>query len=278
MLKSLSRDKFSLAALIFFFVLSLWWLFINLIPTSDFNKYIFGAVYGPFMSLYGGVVGLYVSKQWGSLRSVMGKAIIFLSLGLLAESFGQLANSAYNVILHVETVYPGIADIGYFGNIPLYIAGIFFLAHVSGVRFNLRSVTSAAFAFLIPCLLLATSYFFFLRNYQFDWAQPLTIFLDFGYPLGQALYISLAVITYMLSKNLLGGMMKKIILMIVAGFVIQYLADFSFLYTNSHNQYFVGGFVDYLYLLSYTIMVLSLLELRQAAIKIRTPDITYPNK
>jgi len=274
MFKALAKDRLSQIALIGFILLTIWWLILNIFPSSDSAKYLFGAIYGSTMSLYGGLVGIYVSGQWGGNKSVMGKAIIFLSLGLLAQAFGQLANSAYNIILQVETVYPGLADIGYFGNIPLYTIGIFLLAQASGAKISLKQLSSKLFALILPCLLLVATYLLFLQHYEFDWSQPLLILLDFGYPLGQAFYVSIAVLTYILSKDLLGGMMKRIIFMILAAFVIQYFSDFSFLLTNSQGNYFVGGFVDYLYLLSYTLMALSIFELRLAALKIRNSEAT----
>jgi len=38
------------------------------------------------------------SRKWGGLRSVMGKAILMFSLGLVAQEFGQLSYAFYNDI------------------------------------------------------------------------------------------------------------------------------------------------------------------------------------
>jgi hypothetical protein len=90
--------------------------------------------------------------------------------------------------------------------------------------------------------------------------KPLVVFLDFGYPLGQAIYISLAVLTYLLSRSVLGGIMKMRILFILFALVIQYMSDYTFLYQASRGVWHAGGINDFLYITAYFIMALSLLQ------------------
>ena len=110
--------------------------------------------------------------------------------------------------------------------------------------------------------MLIFSYFFFLRDYQFDWSNPLKIFLDFGYPLGQAIYVSIAILTYVLSKGVLGGVMKPKILFLVFALIIQYLADYNFLLQAANSTWQNGGYGDLIYLIAYLLMALSLLQLK----------------
>ena len=102
----------------------------------------------------------------------------------------------------------------------------------------------------------------FLQKYEFDWGQPLKIFLDFGYPFGQAIYVSLALLTYTLSKSVLGGIMKKKILFILFAFLMQYVADYNFLFQSSRGTWANGGYGDFLYFLAYFLMTLGLLNLQ----------------
>ena len=269
MVETVTKDRTSRIALLAFALLTLWWVILNLSgSTGGLPNLIFGAVYGPFMSLFGGILGLRIANQWGGWKSLMGRAINLLSIGLLAQSFGQIVFSVYNIFLHVEIPYPSIADIGFFGTIPFYIYGMYLLSRASGLRVSLRSFASQIQAVVVPLFMIAVAYYLFLRGYEFDWSQPLTIFLDFAYPLGQALFVSLAMLTYSLSRNVLGGVMRSKVLMIVVAFVLQFTADFNFLYQNINGTWFNGGYGDYLYLIAYTLMTLGLIQMGTSTLKV----------
>ena len=85
------------------------------------------------------------------------------------------------------------------------------------------------------------------------------VFLDFGYPLGQAFYVSLAILTLILSRKVLGGIMKKPVILFLVALLMQYISDFSFLYEANRGTWIVGGFNDYIYLISYFLMTISLI-------------------
>ncbi len=116
-------------------------------------------------------------------------------------------------------------------------------------------------------MLLAYSYWVFLKGYEFDWSAPLKIFLEFGYPLGQAIYVSLAILTLFLTRGVLGGVMKNRVLFVLFALLMQYLADYTFLYQASQETWAAGGINDYMYLASYFIMALALLQFRISRIK-----------
>lgn len=251
-------------AIAFLLLLTGWWICIYTLGFREQSQnYAFGATYG-FMAAFGGIIGLSVSKKWGGLKSIMGTAILMLSLGLLAQEFGQLVFSFYNIFLQIEIPYPSIADIGFFGNIPFYIAGIVMLAKVSGVQLSLKNLSGKLQLIIFPLLMLIISYIFFLQGYQIDTNSPLKTFLDFGYPVGQAIYVSIAVITYSLSKKYLGGLMKNKILLLLFAFVAQYVADYNFLFQISRGTWYNAGYGDYLYLFAYFIMTLGIIQLKYA--------------
>lgn len=249
-------------ALLFFGLMTVWWVILFLSGAKETSQnYLFGATYG-LICLWGGGWGLIISRKWGGFSSTLGKAIIILSFGLLAQEFGQLAFSYYNIFLKVEIPYPSLADVGFFGSIPFYIAGTLLLAKAAGAKFSLGAVVNKMQAVIIPAAMLGISYLVFLRNYQFDLNNPLKVFLDFGYPLGEAIYISTAILTYSLSRKLLGGVMRSRILLLIGAFVVQYAADFNFLYQNSQGTWINGGYGDYIYFLAYFVMTLGLIQLK----------------
>jgi hypothetical protein len=91
--------------------------------------------------------------------------------------------------------------------------------------------------------------------------QPFKVVLDFGYPLGQAIYVSIAMLTLIISRKALGGIMREPMAFLLIALVVQYLSDFMFLYQVSNEQWYVGGLNDYMYLISYFLMTLGLIQL-----------------
>lgn len=264
MSKTLLRTKKTIFIAILFALITGWWFMLrgDSSPTKAALD-LFGISYGT-IALLGGIFGLFISKKWGGRKSIVGRAILMFSFGLLAQEFGQLAYGYYAIVKDVEVPYPSIGDLGYFGSVLFYIYGASLLAKASGVSFSLKTLGNKLQAIVIPTAILAVSYFIFLRGYEFDWSSPLTVFLDFGYPLGQAIYISITILAFLLSRKLLGGILRNRILFILFALAAQYAADFNFLYQSYHETWTTAGYGDYLYAVSYLLMTLSLLNFGQA--------------
>jgi hypothetical protein len=245
---------------IVFLLFTAFWVYLQLvIPTDTEIHTFFGAIYG-VMAILGMIFGILISIKWGFMSSIIGRAIAMFSFGLMAQEFGQLTLSYFHYVLGKEGLYPSLGDVGFFGSIPLYIYGVILLAQASGVKIRLQSFASKVQALIIPLGVLAAGYYLFLQGYEFDWSDPVKIFLDFGYPLGQAFYVSLAILTYLLSRGVLGGIMKTKILCILFALIIQFFADYTFLYQSSRGIWHVGEINDYMYLGAYFIMTLSLIQ------------------
>lgn len=245
---------------VLFVVLSAWWTILFFGGGSDQNNLIWAASYQS-VAIFGGVIGLIYAHKWGGIKSLMGRAMGFFSLGLLAQSFGQTVFSFYNLVLKVEVPYPSLADIGFFSTILIYVVALYFVGRVVGVRVNLRTSAGRLQAVLLPLILLGASYLMFLYNYTFDWSAPLRIFLDLGYPFGDAIYISIAILVWLLSRNVLGGLMRRPIVFLIIALVGQYIADFNFLYQAANGTWINGGYGDYLYLVAYFLMALAIVGL-----------------
>ena len=256
----LKKDRTAQITVLLFGLLSIWWFSIFArgiqgVPEND----MFGFVYGGF-SVWGGIVGLIIAQKWGGIKSLIGRAILSLSLGLLLQAFGQYSFWFINVFEKVEVPYPGIPDIGFFGSIPCYIYAGVLLARAAGAKASLKTLSNKAQIVIIPLTMLVLSYILFLRNYSLDLSRFLETFLNFGYPMGQSIYISVAVLTYTLSRRLLGGIMRFPVLFLIVAFTAQFISDYSFLYF--HDVFFAGCFVDYFYLVSYFLMTLGLIQLK----------------
>lgn len=251
-------------AIALFVVLSVWWLvlfFLFNARLSEQNLY-WAAAY-QLLAWWGGIYALMSSRSWGGFKSTMGRGIIFFGLGLVLQGFGQTTFSIYTTILHVDIPYPSIADIGYFGSIFFYIAGMVSMAKVAGASARLKNIGGKLLALILPALMLVFSYAMFLQGYQFDWSAPLKVFLDFGYPFGEAMYVSIAVLALVFSRNMLGGIMRGPLLFLMSALVVQYVADFNFLFQAANQTWINGGYGDFLYLLSYFLMGLSLARIER---------------
>lgn len=271
MIETIKKEWQAKVAVVFFVLVFVWWISIYPVSgKSSFNNYIFAGTYG-LMAFWGGIWGISIAKHWGGFKSVIGKAIIMLSIGLLFQEFGQIVFTAYYFLLKVEIPYPSLADLGFFGSIPFYIFGIFFLAKAAGSQFVLKKMHGKMQAFLLPAIMLITSYFAFLQKYEFDWSNPLKIFLDFGYPLGQAIYVSIALLTYTLSKNILGGIMKSKIFFFLVAFLMQYISDYNFLLQNIRGSWVNGAYGDYLYFVAYFLMTMGILQMQTVYKQLKHP-------
>ncbi|MDA1169369.1 MAG: hypothetical protein O3A36_03455 [bacterium] len=257
-------SKVAQLLLAIFIILSGWWItiFIRGLEEGTENN-IFTLVY-PILALIGSVSGFVVSKKWGGVSSVIGKGILLFSLGLFAQFFGQAAYAYYIYIEGIEIPYPSIGDIGYFGSVILYFFGLVSLAKVTGVKLSLKSYQGQIQALLIPVALLLFSYYLLLRDYTVDWSASVVTLLDFAYPLGQAIYVSMAILIYTLSRKFLSGFMRGPILFLLVSLVVQYISDFTFLYQVGHDQWYVGGVNDYMYSLSYVLMAIALIQIGSA--------------
>lgn len=254
---------------IYFALVVFWvWIFLQGMTGGPINNF-YGAVY-PLISLIGGLYGVFwVSKKWGGYQSIIGKGVIFLSLGLLAEVFGQWAWSYYVIVQKIEVPYPSIADIGYFAIIPLYIYAMYNFAKAAGIKMGLKSFFGKIQAVVIPLLMVTVAYFLFFKDLTLDFSDPLRTFLDFGYPGFEIIAISIAILTYSLSRNVLGGIMKPQILFIIFALVFQYITDYTFLYQAGADTYYNAGPVDLLYTTSFMIMALAIINLSSTYEKIK---------
>ncbi|TAL49044.1 hypothetical protein EPN83_02100 [Patescibacteria group bacterium] len=228
------------------------WLYLSNV-TSSILIDLYGVLFLGFIPVVGGVNGLIIAKRWGSFKSAVGRAVIFLSLGLISWGLGTYVFSGiYNFLLHVEVPYPSIADVGYILSLPLWAVGMIQLSRATGAKYGLRSKKGKAILFAIPILVILVSYYLLVivaRGGSIDLSGggiP-KIFFDLAYPIGDVIILTLATLVYGLSYNYFGGIYKKSIYVILLGFVIMYAADFLFSYTTTIEIWQPADWVDLLF-------------------------------
>lgn len=261
MVQTLLKSKYTYWVLFLYLVCVVWWGYLKVNNLSNTNEsYLFNWFYG-FIALSGAGYGVYISHtRWGGWDSVIGKGLILLSLGLFGQWFGLQVWTYYNVIAHLEVPYPSWADLGYFSLVPFYGLSAFMFAKASGAKFSLKTKSGKVWAAVIPFMALMLSYSLFLRDIGLDLSDPLKTFLDFGYPLGEIIPVSIAMFTLTLSRSFLGGTMRSRIIYLVGAFFFQFLTEYAFLYAAGAGLYTNGGWNDLMYASAYTIMSLGLIS------------------
>jgi len=274
------KNRLTLLVTVLMFVcFTAWWGVLQIIgflsPSQDlsWSKNIFGSFYG-LLALWGGLLGLIISKKWGGFKSSVGTILIFFSIGLLLQEFGQIVYSYYNIFAQMEIPYPSVGDVGYFGSVLMYIVGAFLLVKLLILPYKKEDISKKYPVLLLPVALLAISYYMFLNGHSFDPNLSLRNFLDLGYPVFQAVYVSLGLIAFTLCSRSSIGLMKRKMLFLIVALVSQYASDFTFLYMASRGLPYVGGIVDYLYLVSYFLMTLAIIELNSVFERSKNGTVT----
>ncbi len=246
-----------------------YWLVINIFHVDPFYTYLFGLLY-PILALVGAWYGFEASRQWGGMSSLMGKSSFFFSLGLLSLLFGQLAWSYYNLIAKIEIPYPSVADLGYVLVTPFYVTASICMGLSSGVNFKKLTVREFIVRIIPFPVLLLISWRYFVPPIDIADGNYLRLFLDLWYPLAEAvmtaLIVSIAIATY----NVLGGQMRKRVLLLILSLGFQFVTDFTFLFVVANKTYSNGGIIDLMYTTSFTIMTLSMILI--------SPKYIFPSK
>ncbi len=255
------------------------WLVIQIFVSNEDTKAsilnYFGATYG-IVALLGGVGGLIQSKRWGGFSSHVGRFMSCISIGLLLTEFGQLAFSYFNIVSHIEIPYPSIADIGFFGAIPMYAIGAYYLMRTmqAGSLSKVFSSLKSAFVLLIPVMFVAIAYFVNFKDYDFGANSLLVSFLNIADPVGHVLYMSFALIALTRVRGLYGSLFKRPIILLIAGFTLQYVADLNFLFQDNNGTWVSGQYGDILYLCAYSLMVLGLFSIRDTGSMVKAGEST----
>jgi hypothetical protein len=250
---------------IYFLALAAFWLWLLLTDrkSGDLN-YWYSFLFG-LIPLIGGVIGVVKAKLWGGLKSTMGKAIFFISFGLLLWGFGECIWSYYNFFQANPAPYPSLADIGFAPSIFFWILGTFYLARASGAMFALKKSNGAkVLAILVPLILLVPSYYVQVTLAREGTLippgeSPLKVILDIAYPLGDFLALVFGALVFSLSFKYFGGLYRRAIISVLIGLAVMFVADSVFSYTTTKGTYYNADWGDLLLALGLTFMTFGIL-------------------
>jgi hypothetical protein len=249
----------------FFIGVTILWVVLALTGHKSGNaNYWYSFLFG-LIPLVGGLTGMVKSQIWGGLKSALGKAIFYVSLGLFLWGLGETIWSYYNFIRHVPAPYPSLADIGFAPSIFFWILGTAYLAKATGALFALRKTHWAkAFAVLVPIVLLIPSYYLQVKLARGGVLIPqgetmLKVILDIAYPFGDFLALTFASTVFALSYRYYGGLYRWAVSSLLAGLATMYIADLVFSYTTTEGTYYNGDWGDLLLSLGLFLMTFGVL-------------------
>lgn len=255
------NKKIVLAILYFLFaVFSIWWAYltINVSAENELRGY-FSDSYG-ILAGFGGIAGLWISRKWGGIRSVFGRAITFLSIGLLFQFLGQFSYSLEYYLYGIKNSYPSFGEIFFLASIPAYIVGIWEIGRTSGTGISLKKFHNKIGAIVIPFLLVSISYYLFVHGSDISELPLLEKILFVSYPVGQTIFVSLAVVAYYLTIGVLGGKMQTKVIFILFSLVFQYVADIVFIYRTTLEIWYPADITEYVFAVSYFLMAIALID------------------
>lgn len=245
----------TLVTLCIFYMIWFLWLFAT--DTHEGPANFYSNTYG-IIPLLGGIYGLLLAPRWGGLKSAIGKAVTFLSLGLITWGTGMAIWLYYNIVLGVAVPYPSFADAAFILSWPLWGIGAANLSIATGAKFALKNVTGRVILFLIPIAIVLFSYYFLIviarQGIISSFEDGLKTFFDLAYPIGDIVILTLAFLIIGLSYRYFGGLYKMAIYFVLGGFIANYFADFTFSYTTSLGTYYNGSLADALFVMTMTLL------------------------
>jgi hypothetical protein len=221
------------------------------------------------------------------LGGVVGRAVFFVSLGLVFWGVGESIWSYYNFFKDVAAPYPSWADLGFAPSIFFWVIGAGSLSRASGAWLQLkRSHYAKLYAVLAIAALTALSYWLLIRVARGNVLVPagetaLKTILDIAYPLGDFLAAIFAFIVFTLSFKYLGGVYRSAIAALLLGLGTMYVADFVFSYATTVGTYYNADWGDLLlttglFLLTFGVLGLSTKPQPVAVSKSATPPHHTP--
>src|SRR3990167_8334823 len=106
MVKTVLKNKVTYWILLLYLIVLVWWIKLQFIGLGTGEAYLFNWFYG-LIGLSGALYGIRISlTKWGGWKSIIGKGLILLPLGLIGQWLGLQVWTYYNVLARIEVPYP----------------------------------------------------------------------------------------------------------------------------------------------------------------------------
>jgi hypothetical protein len=219
------------------FLIALVWDFsLYLLPSKTtlwnfwFNT-IDGSIY-----LIGGVTAIAYGINF-SLKSNIGKMLLFFGIGLLGWGVGNFIWLYYNLNLKVDIPYPSWADAGYSIFYPLMVVGTFFLLKIYQSLVDKKLIIGSVIVSLLSFIVI----FGFIAKPDLSAGAPfMQKFFNIYYPAADIVSITLAFIALIIGR----GKLHRSLFILSLGLLLQVVGDLSFSYRTAAGIYWNGDIAD----------------------------------
>jgi diguanylate cyclase (GGDEF)-like protein len=227
-------------------------------------------VIGPLAIVAAAVPAL--RSRWRDSSPAVRRSSTFLILGVASFVIGQSIWAFYELVLHRETPFPSLADVGFFAEYVFLFVGVLQLPTrplptVARVRIVLDSLMSMA-------ALVTFSWYFILAPMLVGGRQsPLATALGFFYPLAD-LALLFCVLLLAGRRSLPGT--RPALLFLCTGLCSIVIIDTAFAYGTLHRLYTTGSFLDVFWPLGYMLIALGGRQLLTMRTRTAAPEGAMP--
>jgi diguanylate cyclase (GGDEF)-like protein/putative nucleotidyltransferase with HDIG domain len=230
--------EFSLAYAVFFIGMLLFH------PGSEAFYKAFQNFYQAVPPLFAGICGIAYATQGRGLSQARRAGRLLIGVGSLIWGMGQCAWTYYESIRGVEMPYPGPADIGYLGAIPLLIVGVSLLCGRMATAGRLRLLLDSAI--VTSSVGILSWYFLVARLWQQSDTTLLSKIIGVAYPLGDVVILFFALV---LLKGTGGdrnpSSLRGSFAFLAGGMVLLAFADTLFALYTLNDAYHTGIWFDW---------------------------------
>ena len=253
--------------------LALWlWLRVGH-PSSSVNNYFaLSLSVTPFIA---GLFGFKIASMWGGLKSLLGKAIASLSVGLTLWALGNFTWAYYNIVQNVEAPYPSLADVGYGLGVLFWILSTIYLGRALGVPLLLKKKPKLKWVAIVFAIAsVAISYYLFVivardGSLGLQSSELLKAFFDLYYPLTDVVSLLVITMVFLVSARYIGGLLRRPAFTILLGILCSYIYDLTFSYSTTKGTYVNGQVSDIFLLIATVALSVSVVMFGARAVKLQ---------
>lgn len=257
-------NAYQKSCVVFLLALLVFWGYLYSIGLDDSRlNYLFAFLYA-LMPFLGGIAAIRGYREWGGLSTILGKAILFLGLGLFMWGFGKIAWVYYAAIPGIQNA--SLPDWFFAPSVFLYTIGTIYLSLTTGIRLSLKFTSGRVFAVVTPIIVFILAYYVLISVPQpsvetviANKDALLQSIFNVAYPIGDAVSLAVAAVVAGLSFRYLGGLYKTEIVFILAGLAGMFAADSYFAYTSLSGTAQIGGTGDLIYTFALFLLTCGLL-------------------
>ena len=206
------------------------------------------------LSLLAVISGLYAYRMHG-FKSIQGKALLFITLGVFFWFLGELTWGIYEVVLGIETPVASIADVFWIIGYPFFLAGFYHVWKISSTPTDKKKLTLSAIVTILILSSLTYSAIPALIDVEMSFAEKAS---TAGYVIGDMLVLIALTVSI---THLLGSRFAKPWSIIFLATLMATIADIY--YMNFLEIYETGNLIDLLWDLDYMLLAFGFFYYRE---------------